>query len=469
VRASIKTASLKTFATVGLGVRAVVTAAMAAGCIAAPGFAHAAAANDRDHGGQDQSARKLEKQVVAAEHAAIKAPRDAAARARLAQTYLAAGRFVSAGSTFEDSVALGDKSASTALGMALSYIASGRNAEALSLLGQWGDALPASDHGLALALAGDPAQAITILSSAIRQGENTPKIRQNLAYAYAMGGRLAEARVVASQDVPADKLDARVSEWALQASVGSSQSRVAALLGAPVLTDAGRPAQLALVAAMPSPALAVSDAPAAPAAEELPALSGPPPALASSEPQAGPQAEFVPAHAAPAPTGPAMAEASPAARQYVANPVVQDIAARIAARQAVDEVPAPARTPSRKDNPPAARREHMPVGAKLASAPVSGTHLVQLGSFSTEAGARRAWGIFVGRDRSLKGRELHITEATVNGRRYFRVAAAGYEAAEARIKCSTLKGRGGDCLALAADRRPTGVPVRAVAERIASR
>lgn len=435
-----------------VGFRAITIAALASGCVATPGFVYAAAIGNHVQGGQERVSKKVEKQVAAAERAVVKAPQDAASRARLAQGYLAAGRFASAATTFEDAVALGDKSPATALGMALSYIATDRNGEAAALLGQWGDMIPVSDHGLALALAGQPAQAITLLGNAIKVGENTPKMRQNLAYAYALSGYLPEARVIASQDVPADKLDARVSEWALQASVGSQQSRVASLLGAPIRADSGRPAQLALATPSSTPVVApmlasAEPAPQPPAPDELPALTQAQPVAA------GPTSEEQRATMVLA-----SYEAPVAARTVRAQPrragtsAVQQVAARVASRHADASTPLHERK------------------ALVAKRAVAGTHVVQLGSFTTEAGARRAWGIFVSRDRSLKDRELRITEATVNGRRYFRVAAAGYEAAEARSKCSSLKGRGNECLAYAGNgAKPASIPARAVAQRLASR
>jgi Flp pilus assembly protein TadD len=418
-------------------------AAMLAGCLTMPGMVHAAMAADGSQGGRDLPSKKVEKQIIAAERAVAKAPQDATLRARLGQTYLAAGRFASAGTTFEDAVSLGDKTPSTALAMALSYIASGRNAEAVALLGQWGDAIPAGDHGLALALAGDPVQAITLLGDAIKRGENTPKIRQNLAYAYALAGHLPEARAIAAQDVPADKLDIRVSEWALAASVGSQQSRVAALLGAPVRNDPGRPAQLALAVSPDRPALAAADLPVPPASAttELPPLAARP-AFAQSEPSPS---------ATPAPE---IADIAEVMRRYDAVR-----ATRPTSQRKADHVAAPHERP-----------EHKLAAAKPASARSGGTHMVQLGSFSTEAGARRAWTIFVSRDASLKARELRITQATVNGRQYFRVAAAGYQALEAHSKCSSVRGHGGDCLALAKPSvRYANVPGRGVAPLLARR
>lgn len=438
--------------------KAALGAALTASCLAAPGFVHAATVSDAKYGAQDLPSKKIEKQVASAERAVTKAPEDAVTRAKLGQTYLAAGRFTSAGATFEDAVSLGDKTPSTALGMALSYIATDRNAEATVLLGQWGDSIPVSDHGLALALAGQPGQAVALLATAIKEGENTPKIRQNLAYAYALAGHLQEARVIASQDVPADKLDTRVSEWALAASIGSQQSRVAALLGAPVRSDPGRPAQLALAGSADRPALAAVEAPLQTSpANELPPLAARAPVLAqaAAEPPLAPQPEL--AFAAPErASNPEVADIAEVMQRYEARKSSRDAAPRKAEPSALAAV--------------RARHERKLAVAKPAPSVPAGNHVVQLGSFTTEAGAHRAWNIFVGRDPSLKGRQLRITQAMVNGRRYFRVAAAGYEAAEARSKCSSLKGRGGDCLALIErSASHAAVPIKALAPMLARR
>jgi Flp pilus assembly protein TadD len=430
---------------------------MAASCLAAPGFVHAATTSDAGKGSPQKLNKKIEKQVATAERAVIKAPQDAVRRAMLGQAYLSAGRFVSAGTTFEDAVTLGDKTPSTALGMALSYIATSRNAEATALLGQWGDALPVSDHGLALALAGQPAEAIALLGTAIKQGENTPKVRQNLAYAYALAGHLPEARVIASQDVPADKLETRVSEWALAASIGTQQSRVAALLGAPVRSDPGRPTQLALAASPDHPALAAAT-PSEPVNAELPALGRVAPAMAQVEPQAAPDQNITPQPAA-------FAVAEPAHAPDATD--IAEVMRRYEARQAEASAP---RASSTAVATVRKRHERKLASGKAAPTVAAGTHVVQLGSFTTEAGAHRAWNIFVARDPSLKGRELRITQATVNGRRYFRVAAAGFQAAEARSKCSSLRGRGSDCLALAERAMPrSSVPNKALAPMLARR
>ena len=254
---------------------------------------------------------------------------------------------------------------------------------------------------------------------------------------------MQEARVVASQDVPAEQLDARVSDWALQASVGSAQSRVAALLGATLRSDPGQPAQLALGDAHPATALAANEVVPAPAqGGELPALDAAP-AFAQVE--------------APEPAQPVtqLASYEPAARSVWTDAV---------AMPGADRSPVAQRAPK-----PAKSQASRKVGASAVNSVANrrtGTHVVQLGSFSSEEGAKRAWNLFVRRDASLKGREMRITQATVNGRRFWRVAAAGYDANAARTKCSTVRGQGKECLAYAGGNGPFRPRVlMAVAER----
>lgn len=476
-------------------VQAATAAVLATGFLAAPGFAYAGEARTE----LPALNKKLEKQVAAAERVVAKAPGDVAARLKLGQSYLAAGRFSSAAASFEDAVSLGDQSPATALRMALSYMGAGRNVEAVALLQQWRDAIPAGDYGLALALAGQPAQAVAILADAIKQGDDTPKSRQNLAYAYALGGRLREARVIAAQDVPADQLDARISDWALQGSIGSQQSRLAAMLGVPLRGDPGRPAALALAERSEAPAFAAREMPAPPAAAqtgELPAVGGAAtpmaPVFVQEEPQAAPAPEPVarrqPAslalatpNAPAAPLQPEHIERAPGGVRFVSNPVVQDLS-RYAEAQ-MRPLAAPVRTaamalPARQAQAPAAKAPTPAVAAPAKAAPAKPTpvrsagagHAVQLGSFLSEDSARRAWNVYVSRDPSLRERELRITQAVVNGRRYWRVAAAGYDALAARSMCSAVRSRGRDCLAYA-ERQPRSgsLPSGAVAPRLARR
>ena len=206
--------------------------------------------------------------VASAELAVEQEPRNAGYRAMLGAAYLDAGRFASAATAFDDALTLGEASPRTALGYALALIGSGDQRAALGVLDDWRGQIPAADRGLALALAGDPNRAVQVLSDTLRSGENNAKVRQNLAYSYALQGNWRAARVMAAEDVPGDMLDARLSQWAKTATEGAHRERVAGLLDVPVARDPGLPQRLALneaPAAQQQLAEAAAMAPMAPA------------------------------------------------------------------------------------------------------------------------------------------------------------------------------------------------------------
>lgn len=369
---------------------------------------------------------KVEQAIRLAEQAVEAHPRDASVRLVLAQAYLKAGRFDSAATTFNDAMDLGDNSTRTALSLALANVAAGRSREAVAILDDWRASIPASDLGLAYALAGETGRGVAILSDRLRDGENTPKLRQNLAYAYALDGRWREARTMMAQDVPANEIDQRVSLWAAQAKPEDFQRRVATLLAVPVVADSGQPAHLALSyppAAQQAAAESTIAAPVQVAAVDAPAG------------QAPVAAEMAFGGAASAEPSPQFAQAFAQPTQ-VSNPVVQAVPAH-AVRQA------PVRAVAVRAN-----------GAPIAPRATGGTHLVQLGSFSSEQGARRAWGIFAARNPELRNFRMTITPAVVRGKNFWRVAAAGLNNTSATGLCSTVKGRGGACFAYAATNPP---------------
>ncbi|MFM5907793.1 MAG: tetratricopeptide repeat protein [Novosphingobium sp.] len=372
-----------------------------------------------------------EKAVVNAEAAVAASPRDAALRVLLGQAYFKAGRFQSAATTFDDAMKLGDNSARTALSLALAQIGAGQQQPALAVLDDWRGEIPASDLGLALALAGEPERGVSVLADALRGGENTAKVRQNLAYAYALAGRWREARLMAAQDVQADKLDDRLTDWAASVDPELYQKRVATLLNTPIRRDAGQPAMLALAnnPAMEQLAAETTANPAAPVT------------VAVKMPSAPPAAELAPveqAPAAPAPEAPvaapaasdlAVAPAPAAGQQFVSSPVIQ--------------------VPVAQPQPQMARQVRA-VAARAPQAVSGGTHLVQLGSFSSQQGARRAWGIYTARNGALSNYRMNITPAVVRGKNVWRVAAAGLNGSgAANGLCSTVKKKGGACFAYA--------------------
>ena len=388
---------------------------------------------------------QIDKAISLAEAVVEAAPREPAYRTMLGNAYLRAGRFESAVTTFTDAMQLGDNSARTALALALANVAAGNNRDAVVILDDWREAIPASDLGLALALAGETSRGAAVLADTLRNGEASSKVRQNLAYAYALDGRWREARVMLAQDISADKIDDRVSEWAMQASPENFKKRVATLLAVPVRSDPGQPQVLALRSSSSPEQLAVENTETKAAAVSADAQLAPiePVALASSVPAAAP--------AAVSPE--ATAQAQSFASAFVENPVVQPIPAN-AIRIAADR---PARVAPARISPVRVAYDTAPTRAATSARPVmNGSHLVQLGSFSSAQGARRASALFVARNPSLRSYRMTITPAVVRGKNFWRVAAAGFDAGSAKGMCSSVKSRGGACFAYSA------LPARAI-------
>jgi hypothetical protein len=343
---------------------------------------------------------------------------------------------------------LGDNSTLTALSLALALDGEGKFDQAVAVLSDWEKEIAPADLGLAYALSGRPDRGVEIMANAIRGGDNTPKMRQNLAFAYALAGRWKEARLMASQDVPANQVGDRMQEWAQMAQPQAWQVRIASMIGAPAgVRDAGQPVELALANnpsveqlateasayAAPKSELAANDAPAAapqgPAVSaELPPEAAPQVAVANypAPPTAEPS-DFKSAFASYAPSGGSIAQVTQDALRFVQQPVVQTAAVRQGAA------------------PRAA--------AAAASKQSVGSHLVQLGSFASEQGARRAWGIYTRRYPDLRDHQMVITQAVVRGKHYWRVSAGGYGLASSQAMCGRVKSSGGDgCFAYAQGR-----------------
>ncbi|MBB3033527.1 SPOR domain-containing protein [Alteriqipengyuania lutimaris] len=439
IRPTIKHAMLAATATAALALT---------GCAGGIGGSRSASASDAAAARADG---ETEKAVALAEAAALAAPSDPAAKAELGSSYLAAGRFVSAFQAFDDALVLGDVSPQTALGFVLAAIATGEQRAALETLGEWRDVIAPSDLGLAYALAGNPEMGAQVLSNALRAGQNTARVRQNLAYAHALGGQWAAARIIAAQDVAPDELDERISSWARTARPEEYTIRVANLLGVQPQVDDGMPARLALgAAAATGELLAQAGAKAdmgRPAADTRVAASGELPAvdlLASRaptrslpplDPSVG--ANSAGANNAPRDFGSAFGEDDAvAASRVVSSPVVQKAPPRAVAQVAA-AVPQPA--PKAEPKPT----------ARVASSQdlAGGSHLVQLGSYGSEADARRGWAILSERYPQVAGREQVITRAKVRGKIYYRLSAGNLAATSARSLCATVKKAGQGCIA----------------------
>ena len=403
----------------------------------APSHSYSAA-----HAEQALTKGNASKAVRHAEAAVLASPRDAYTRTLLANAYLTDGRFASAATTFAEAIELGDTAPRTVISHALAQVAIGDQMGALGTLSRFEDKLDAADYGLAMALAGRPDHGVNVLGNALRGGQNTPKVRQNLAYAYAMQGNWRAARLMAAEDVPAGEVGDRMAEWAALARPEAFTGRVATVLGVQPQADPGQPQMLAL-----------SNHPSV----DMLAASG------EAEPVAAPRGDFAfaeelpPVEAAPAVddgADVALADAglAPAGGiRFVGREVVQD-------------------TPIQAARPAASRTARAAAPASAAPRSSSGDYNVQLGSFFSMSDANEAWKQFQKRYPELASSERVITKARVSGKIYYRVAAAGFAKTSADSMCRTVKSRGDGCIAYAASRKlPGAIAVVDAGVRVASR
>jgi Flp pilus assembly protein TadD len=449
-----------------LGLPVGLAGALAVALVAGTGFSESVVAKpspDRTAAGVQKALKKgkIEQAITLAEQIVAANPREPSYRTLLAQAYMRAGRFESATTTFNDAMKLGDNSARTALALSLAQVAQGRNREAVALLDDWRDAIPAADLGLALALAGETTRGVAIIGDAMRSGESNPKLRQNLAYALALDGRWREARVMVEQDVPGDLVDDRISEWAARAKPEDHHLRVAGLLNVPVRADPGQPTVLALADNPTQEQLAAETA----GAKAVPALAANGELPPASPEAAAALAQYQPVDAPAAAPAPQNFDRA-FAHNDASQPVVQPLPADYVEHQAQPEAKAQPKKLVRAPRGFASgHKQGLRPRKGSHKAVAGGTHLVQLGSFLSQQGARRAWGIYAAKNPELKHYRMTITQANVRGKNYWRVSAGGLNSSRASGLCSSLKSRGGACFAYAIPARAAKAPAYAQAAK----
>lgn len=433
------------------------------------------------------AAGKTDKALEKAEAAVALDPRNAELRKTLAQAYLANGRFASARQSLDDALALGDASARTVISLALMHVAEGRTNAAQALLEQHRDTIPASDYGLALALAGDTKTGVEVLAQLIRSGDNAPKVRQNLAFAYALDGRWREAQIMAGQDLDPQVAQQRIAEWARIAHPDAHAQRVASVLGVtPAAMDPGQPVMLALSAtpSMGEVATQIGQQAMAPAAGpiELPPVEDKPMELAGVESVPVPASEPAPVMAEAAPAVAAAPSGAIVAPLLTAREIVQPLPASyrrkavrklrpemVAKRQMIVEqekvqvAAAPAPKPAPKPAP--AKAAPAPaVFQKASFSPVSnGAFAVQLGVFSSAANANRAWAGYSAKHKDLAAFSKVAVPTTVGARTLHRLTANGFaDEKSARAMCAQVRSSGGECIiARAVATKPAGTQIAA--------
>jgi D-alanyl-D-alanine carboxypeptidase len=379
-----------------------------------------------------------------AEKAVEGKPDDSGMRVLLGNTYFGSGRFASAETAYRDALTLLSNQPQTILKLALAQIAQGKNAEALSFLGAARDVLEPADYGLALALAGQPAEAVAVLEPAARAPGADARLRQNLALALGLSGDWGAARIVASQDLSADQVDGRVRQWMTLAKPVRASDQVAALVGVtPAAADPGVPVRLALrdsqqrlaQAAVPAPVPAPAAAPA-PAADV--AWSG-----AASPATAAEAPPFAPMNPAEEPAV-AVAAADLPARSAFAMPAAEEVVA--AAASAPDE---PTAAPLVAALAPVSVRERtIPVRKAAAASRGRGKAgvVVQLGAYRSPTRVETAWNQFSGRHGALRdytpsSARFHGPQGTV-----YRLSVRGFTSLrEAQGLCASLRAKGQGC------------------------
>jgi len=415
-----------------------------------------------------------------AERAVENTPNDAGFRGLLGNCYFAAGRFASAETAYRDSLSLLGTQPQVVLKLALVQIAQGKAASASGLLEEARNLLDPSDYGLAVALAGRPDDAVAVLNQAARLTAADARVRQNLALAYGLAGDWTMARTIASQDVPAAQLEARLQQWMIMATPTRSSDQVAALTGVtPAAADPGQPVRLALNPApaeqrvaqasipqvQPQPAYqpaSVAEVPAeAPVAmpEPMPAeevAQVPPMRVEAPEPEvvAAVQSLIEPAPVAPAeipavevlpaiadavaveaPILPAVAEAG-----AVEAPIVPAVA------KPVDKLPtsfdAPVQTASYVTISDTVRR-----AAERSRKPKGNSKsVVQLGAYSSPERVTVAWNRITMKYPAL--RDYTPMRARFNGPKgtVWRLSIKGFASQQEAVdRCEKLQGRGGSC------------------------
>lgn len=399
-----------------------------------------------------------------AERAVEKNPTDAGFRAILGNSYFAAGRFSSAESAYKDALTIYSNQPQVILKLALVETALGKKDQAVAFLQAGSSVLDPSNYGLALALAGRPVDAIGVLENAARNQGADATVRQNLALAHALAGDWTQARIIAAQDVPADKLDARIHQWMQLAGPQKPADQVAALVGvSPAAVDNGQPVRLALrkddtmmAAASPAPPAPVAQAAPAPVA----VAAATPPAVvvaatplpvdtATAAPEVVPAPSFVEAVAVPAtepaPT-PAVAPAPVAKLAPAVTPVIAEaslplpvamLAAAARSMPTIVHALAPKKAPAvRHAN---AHRVTRPVVGP-------GDAIVQLGAYRSPQNLQAAWTKLTRRHPQL-GHYLPLrARFTTSKGTVWRLSIQGFSShREAAARCNLLKGNGGQC------------------------
>jgi Flp pilus assembly protein TadD len=382
--------------------------------------------------------QKFDKALINAELAVSMRPESAAYRALLGQAYLRTGRLQSAETAFRDSLSLQGGRGRVALNLALTQIANGKPSEGMATLDANRDAIAASDYGLAIALAGDVSRGVSVLEDATRGPNADAKARQNLALAYAMDGKWANARVMAAQDLSLDLVDARMTQWASFVRPRAAWDQVASLMKITPAYDAGMPAQLALnVSSAPEAAVAVAaPEPVAAPVQQVAATTETQPVY-ETQVAAAPIAE-------PEPQLPVFVPLPKIRAAHVAAPLIKSNHAPI--KQAVVAAPKAAASAAKPVKVAAVKPKAQPVAQGSFQTAGSGRFVVQLGAFLNEGSAHAAWDVALKKTGEIGNYSAATARVQLKGASLYRLSVAGFVTKEAAGQvCVKIKSAGGAC------------------------
>lgn len=420
------------------------------------------------------SAGKSAEAVRWAEGAVLANPHHGGHRALLGQAYLQEGRFSAASMALEEAAQLGELSGDAVVALALAKVAKGDGQGAAEFLANHADGLTASDLGLALSLAGDHDGALYVLGQAVQDESASAQVRQNYSLALAMAGQWAQARLIAAQDLPLNRVEKRMLEFSSIASAEDKKVQIASLLGTKLRGDAPMPVRLALAnfPKLAAEALAAeggqeqpyaasvklhaeAEMQQAPAMLAIAAMAAPevaatpaPVAMAAPEPVAAPVEAAMPV----APISPAveamiaaLADEPVRAAPYEAPADVADLgaveAASLAALFDVPHVADSAMAAPAAPTTPAAMAQ-----AEWAELPSMGAWSVQIASLNSPESAKLAWHDISSRHHLAASHAASTHAARVGQRLHYRLTLDGFVSSQdAQKLCKRLKAAGQDC------------------------
>lgn len=374
-------------------------------------------------------------------------PREASNRTLLGRAYLANGRYTSARAALEDALTLGANDPRTLISLSLIRTAMGNPDSARALLSAHISDLPASDYGLAMAMAGDVQEGVRALMEAIHAPEANAQVRQNLAYALALGGQWGQARLVAGQDISGSQLQQRLAQWAQTAQAGAYPERIASFLGVhPRADDSGMPTRLALsnseatslAEARPIQPVNLAAEAAGPSTDEQTITASqqepvPPP------PPAGAEQTVLASISAGSAFATQSSEPVPIIRAP-ADPMREAVMKRLAEHSVVTQSNAATAFSSPRN------LDVLPQATAAKGVHGGSNWVVQIGAYSSNRSATAAWVRAKGKFLEQRGYRKITGRVTLNGQTYHRLAMSGFSnRASADQLCANLRSNNQNC------------------------